>query len=58
MCKTSHMVSHKKVLWIVNSNINKIVSREVFEHFYEPGFVADGSSILVLLHVDIINIHK
>ena len=29
---------------IGNSNINKIGSREVFEHFHEPGSAVDGSS--------------
>ena len=29
---------------IENSNINKIGSREAFEHFHEPGSAADGSS--------------
>ena len=29
---------------IGNSNINKIGSREVFEHFHEPGFAVVGSS--------------
>ena len=29
---------------IGNSNINKIGSRVVFEHFHEPGSTVDGSS--------------
>ena len=29
---------------IGNSNNNKIGSREVFEHFHEPGSAVDGSS--------------
>ena len=29
---------------IGNSNINKIGSREVFEHFHEPGSAEDGNS--------------
>ena len=29
---------------IRNSSINKIGSREVFEHFHEPGSAVDGSS--------------
>ena len=48
LCKTSHVVnshtSARQVLVIGNSNINKIGSREVFEHFHEPGSAVDGSS--------------
>ena len=29
---------------IGNSGINKVGSREVFEHFHEPGSAVDGSS--------------
>ena len=29
---------------IGNSGINKVGSREVFEHFYEPGSAVDDSS--------------
>ena len=36
--------SARQVLVIGNSNINKIGSREVFEHFHEPGSAVDGSS--------------
>ena len=51
---------------IGNSNINKIGSREVFEHFHEPGSAVDGSSrcmhvfksVLVLSQVDRIKLQK
>ena len=51
---------------IGNSNINKIGSREVFEHFHEPGSAVDGSSrcihvfqsVLVISQVDRINLQK
>ena len=51
---------------IRNSNINKIGSREVFEHFHEPGSVVDGASrcihvfksVLVLAQVDRIKLQK
>ena len=51
---------------IGNSNINQIGSREVFEHFHEPGSAVDGSSrcihvfknLLVLSQVDRIKLQK
>ena len=36
--------SARQVLVIGNSNINKIGSREVFDHFHEPGSAVDDSS--------------
>ena len=52
------------MIW--NSNINKIGSREVFEHFHEPGSAVDGrsrclhvfKSFLVLSQVDRIKLQK
>ena len=51
---------------IGNSNINKIGSREAFEHFHEPGSAVDGSSryihvfksFLVLSQLDRIKLQK
>ena len=51
---------------IGNSDNNKIGSREVFEHFHEPGSAVDGSSrcihvfksVLVLSQVDKIKLQK
>ena len=51
---------------IGNNNINKICSRVVFEHFYEPGSAVDDSnrciqvfkSFLVLSQLDWIKIQK
>ena len=51
---------------IGNININKIGSREVFEHFYEPGSAVDGisrcihvfKSFLVLSQADRIKLQK
>ena len=51
---------------IGNSGINKVGSREVFEHFHEPGSAVDDSSrcihvyksFLVLSQLDWIKIQK
>ena len=51
---------------IGNSGINKVGSREVFEHFHEPGSVVDDSSrclhvfssFLVLSQLDRIKMQK
>ena len=51
---------------IGNNNINKIGSREVFEHFHEPGSAVDGSSncmhvfksFLVLSQIDRIKLQN
>ena len=51
---------------IGNSNINKVGSREVFEHFHEPGSAVDDSSrciqvfksFLVLSQLDRIKMQK
>ena len=51
---------------IGNSNINKIGSREVFDHFHEPGSAVDDSnrcinvfkSVLVLSQLDRIKMQK
>ena len=51
---------------IGNSGINKVGSREVFEHFHEPGSTVDDSrrcihvfkSVLVLSQLDRIKMQK
>ena len=61
----SHSIA-LQVLVIGNSNINKIGSREVFEHFHEPGSAVDDSSrciyvfksFLVLAQLDRIKMQK
>ena len=58
--------SARQVLVIGNSGINKVGSREVFEHFHEPGSVVDDSSrclhvfssFLVLSQLDRIKMQK
>ena len=59
-------MSARQVLVIGNSNVNKIGSKEVSEHFLEPGSAADGSSrcihvlksVLVLSQEDKIKMQK
>ena len=58
--------SARQVLVIGNSGINKEGSREVFEHFHEPGSAVDDSSrcihvfksFLVLSQLDRIKMKK
>ena len=58
--------SARQVLVTGNSNINKIGSREVFEHLHEPDSAVDGSSryihvfksFLVLPQLDMIKLQK
>ena len=58
--------SARQVSVIGNSGINKVGSREVFEHFHEPGSAVDDSSrcihvsksCLVLSQVDRIEMQK
>ena len=59
-------MSARQVLVIGNSNINKIGSIEVFDHFHEPGSAVDDSrrcihvfkSFLVLSQLDRIKMQK
>ena len=58
--------SPRQVLVIRNNGINKVGSREVFEHFHEPGSAVDDSgrckhffkSFLVLSQLDRIKMQK
>ena len=58
--------SARQVLVIGNSSINKVGSREVFEHFHEPGSAVDDNSrcihvfksFLVLLQLDRMKMQK